>query len=685
MASTYKTPGVYVEEISVFPPSIAQVETAVPAFIGYTASHSKLGENLLLKPTKIRSLAEYEELFGKAPATVVDSVQLDGSNNVVATKLKDGFLLYDSLRLFYANGGSKCYIISVGTYPAGTGDVSDTDLQAGLTELEKEDEPTLIVVPDAVFLAADKIIALQQAALAQAAKLGDRFCILDVRPDEKNAEGQITAGFIDKAEEFRNAIGVKNLKYGAAYGPYLKTNLEKRIRYSDLKGKITRLGVAVGLGGLTSDSATIKSIEILDRAVADGVALAALLPGGLSALEADFLAKENDFKTKMNDPATSIVTQRTSYKNLLVVVFDILKTKADAVAVNTGGTFAQGVTSGGKPVRFLRDDVLASIGETAPGALHSAANTLLALATHSARVGVATAISDVIKPSELAAPEWGAFATGNAADFYAEDNGPLAGDAQVAAERKNLLQGAATAARTFKGVLAEVSNLKDTADAHEATYENALIATFPLFKTLIDRVKNSVTEMPPSGAIAGVYTDVDATRGVHKAPANVSLSSVVGLTDIISHEEQEDLNVDVVAGKSINVIRPFTGKGILVWGARTLAGNDNEWRYVSVRRFFNMVEESTKKATDQFVFEPNDANTWTKVKAMIENFLINQWRAGALAGSTPEQAFFVRVGLGQTMTAQDVLEGKMIVEIGMAAVRPAEFIILRFSHKMQEA
>jgi len=98
-----------------------------------------------------------------------------------------------------------------------------------------------------------------------------------------------------------------------------------------------------------------------------------------------------------------------------------------------------------------------------------------------------------------------------------------------------------------------------------------------------------------------------------------------------------------------------------------------------------MVEESTKKATEQFVFEPNDANTWTKVKAMIENFLINQWRSGALAGSTPEQAFFVNVGLNQTMTAQDVLEGKMIVEIGMAAVRPAEFIILRFSHKMQEA
>jgi phage tail sheath protein FI len=97
-----------------------------------------------------------------------------------------------------------------------------------------------------------------------------------------------------------------------------------------------------------------------------------------------------------------------------------------------------------------------------------------------------------------------------------------------------------------------------------------------------------------------------------------------------------------------------------------------------------MVEESARKASEPFVFEPNDANTWIKVRAMIENFLILQWRAGALAGAKPEHAFYVKIGLGQTMTALDILEGRMIVEIGMAVVRPAEFIVLRFSHKMQE-
>lgn len=190
--------------------------------------------------------------------------------------------------------------------------------------------------------------------------------------------------------------------------------------------------------------------------------------------------------------------------------------------------------------------------------------------------------------------------------------------------------------------------------------------------------------LPPSPLVVGQYAKTDDTRGVWKAPANVALGSVVKPVVKISNDQQNDLNVDT-SGKSINAIRTFVGKGVLIWGARTLAGNDNEWRYVPVRRFFNMVEESTKKATEAFVFEPNDANTWNKVRAMIENFLVLQWRAGALQGATPEQAFFVRVGLGETMTALDILEGRMNVEIGMAVVRPAEFIILKFSHKLPEA
>jgi phage tail sheath protein FI len=192
-------------------------------------------------------------------------------------------------------------------------------------------------------------------------------------------------------------------------------------------------------------------------------------------------------------------------------------------------------------------------------------------------------------------------------------------------------------------------------------------------------------ELPPAAAVAGVYAQVDATRGVWKAPANVSVASVISPTTKISDAEQESLNVDPTAGKSINAIRSFTGRGTLVWGARTLAGNDNEWRYVPVRRLFNMIEESASKSTGFAVFEPNDATTWLKVKGMLESFLFNLWERGALAGPTPEAAYFVDIGLGKTMTADDVLNGRMIVRVGVAAVRPAEFIVLEFTHKLQEA
>ena len=208
------------------------------------------------------------------------------------------------------------------------------------------------------------------------------------------------------------------------------------------------------------------------------------------------------------------------------------------------------------------------------------------------------------------------------------------------------------------------------------------------YRDAYNRIKSKIESvrlvLPPSGAIAGIYARVDRSRGVWKAPANVSLNRVSAPNVNIDHNEQQDLNV-TQSGKSINAIREFKERGVMVWGARTLAGNDNEWRFIPVRRFFNMVETSVKNAIGRFVFEPNDANTWVKIKTMIENYLTTLWRSGALRGTTPNEAFFVKVGLGETMSQDDVLNDKLIVEIGMAAVRPAEFIIFRFSQKMMKS
>jgi phage tail sheath protein FI len=189
--------------------------------------------------------------------------------------------------------------------------------------------------------------------------------------------------------------------------------------------------------------------------------------------------------------------------------------------------------------------------------------------------------------------------------------------------------------------------------------------------------------LPVSSAVVGVYAHIDSTRGVWKAPANVAISCAVAPEIIVTDKQQEDLNVDVNTGKSINVIRSFAGRGsAIIWGARTLAGNDNEWRYVPVRRFFSMVEKSIKNAVEPAVFEPNDVNTWVRIKTMVENYLMEQWRAGALVGNKPEHAFYVKIGVGETMTAVDVLEGRMIIAYGLAVVRPGEFIVQRSVLKM---
>ena len=459
---TYRTPDVYVEEISTFPPSVAEVETAIPAFIGYTEKATQiLANDLHLKPTKIYNFAEYQQLFGMPVAPdIAVAVTIDPVTNAVTTAVTPpavDYLLYYAVKMFFDNGGGKCYIVSVGLHAAA---LDIAALTAGLDAVALEDEPTLLVSPDALKLGGVGYDTMAQNMLIQCGTLKDRFAILDLFGG--SLPSQNAAALLAN----RARVGNNNLKYGALYYPDLRSSFNHHVKPDE--------------------------------------------------------------------------------SNVLV--------------------------------------------------------TLNALPT------------------------------------------------------------------IALGLLGDPANPAWNTTAYNAT-KTALLDHFVV--------------VPPSGAVAGVYAAVDSARGVWKAPANVGVADVVEPMVRLDNAHQDELNVDPITGKSINALRAFAGKGTLVWGARTLAGNDNEWRYVPVRRFFNMVEESVKKSSYWAVFEPNDANTWIKVRGMIENYLTQKWREGALAGATTKDAFFVRCGLGTTMNAQDILEGRMNVEIGMAVVRPAEFIILKFSHKLQ--
>ncbi|MBB1492351.1 phage tail sheath family protein [Paracoccus sp. MC1854] len=182
----------------------------------------------------------------------------------------------------------------------------------------------------------------------------------------------------------------------------------------------------------------------------------------------------------------------------------------------------------------------------------------------------------------------------------------------------------------------------------------------------------------PSGHVAGMFALNDTRRGVFKAPANMVVRGALGLSQRLTDAEQAVLNP---AG--VNVIRMFTGRGIVLWGARTLAPSASEWRYVPVRRLFIMVEESIRRGTQWVVFEPNDERLWKSIRRDVGAFLTLLWRNGALQGATPEQAFFVKCD-AETNTPDEIAAGRVVIEVGLAPVRPAEFVIFRIGQTSAE-
>ncbi|HEU4716385.1 MAG TPA: phage tail sheath C-terminal domain-containing protein [Bacteroidia bacterium] len=665
--TTYKTPDVYVEEISIFPPSVAEVETAIPAFIGYTEIADNAGTSLLMKPTRISSLLEYRTYFGGGPSPDITEVKLNDDNTFKSVTQNADYYMFDSLQLFYANGGGDCYIVSVGLYGDTiiTGDDTidpPTGILGGLKVVEKFDEPTILLFPDAVNISGDDLYSkIQPAALAQCNKLMDRVAVFDLHEDDP------------KGTTFRDKVGINYLKYGMAYTPWLDVNLGKTIMYRDLldsstyASKLKKTGV-VPLAALTNSTDIQALITNLESAIKDVDTVASdvstnlLSSGTFDSVRSHYESLKGDYNAATDDAG-----HEAKLKLLIKFLYDVAVQVDDWTDSSTGLLYSKN-----------RDDISTAIDSILRGSysklrsyekeLHDdvAGYTAASPSSTPANVSWQTDPLDALTNIFTATPASLGVVSGTT-DFDKVDS-----VFKLIDDR-------------FEEISAAFNTILNGVSAYETSLDKSLNDSFPTYKNIISGIGSSFTSMPPSGAIAGVYAETDRDRGVWKAPANVSLSSVVGPATTFTASELDALNIDVNAGKSINAIRAFTGKGTLVWGARTLAGNDNEWRYIPVRRFFNMVEESVKKSTYWAVFEPNSANTWVKVKGMIENYLTLKWKDGALAGAKPDEAFFVKIGLGTTMTAQDILEGRMNVEIGMAVVRPAEFIILKFSHLLQQS
>ena len=209
---------------------------------------------------------------------------------------------------------------------------------------------------------------------------------------------------------------------------------------------------------------------------------------------------------------------------------------------------------------------------------------------------------------------------------------------------------------------------------HREIVDSTYAALYHPWLQVFDPLDKKNVMIPPSGSVMGIYARSDNSRGVHKAPANEVVRGCTGLDCQFNKGEQDILNP-----KGVNLIRSFPGQGIRVWGART-ASSDGSWKYINVRRLFIFIEESIKANTNWAVFEPNDEVLWVRVQRTISIFLENMWRNGSLAGTSPEEAFFVNIG-HDTMSQDDIDNGRLICEIGVAPVKPAEFVIFRITQK----
>jgi uncharacterized protein len=595
-------PGVKIQEVATLPPSVAPVDTAIPAFIGYTALNGG-------KVKKVSSFLEFEQYFG-GPELAAVTVALSTGNKVTdSTVITPSFtiphyFMYYSVKAFYDNGGGDCYVSSAAIYKTSGPYVVLAELQAALTAISKEDQPTLLVLPEAINLGDTEYGTLYNDALTQCNDLKDRFAILDAYPTEKKESALLTFQSADDVDTVQGDYVVIQNNSGMKFAVWLT------------KTPVT----TPPTGGST--------------------------PFGSA-----------DYKIMVTiDPATDTSPASVATKVMTAITTDASYANADFVITNeTGGVLKVNHSIEGNasnPVAYVN-------AGTAGGSI------LVTMTGTEGDIGTTSSITLTRTKIGTSNLKYGAVYYPRLKTIYniATSNGKIT------------VSGSGFTTSTLEALI------NDTPDITGNPVDELLAVQIQA--AVNAKLANSKITIGASGAIAGIYAQVDASRGVWKAPANISINAISGPTILVNDDLQGTMNVDATSGKSINAIRPFVGVGTLVWGARTLAGNDNEWRYINVRRLMIFIEESCQKASSQFVFEPNTAQTWQRLKGMIDGFLTNLWRQGALAGAKPEEAFFVRVGIGSTMTAQDILDGALNVEIGIAPSRPAEFIVLKFSHKLQ--
>lgn len=606
-----KTPGVYIVEKNAFPNSVVEVATAVPAFIGYTERAKNGTKSLINVPSRITSLAEYEQYFGEAPVPKFSFVTKEkGTSDLMV----DQNTVKTSLLFLQANA---------------------LQLKKSIEDIEKLKATQLADSDKLIFVTVNAEKAakfLKEIVEALSDALKNIFS-----EDNSISKGlsDATTGFktdtADDVKAFADTIGNLVLQINATtvpnkYYDLTRTdiyNLHYHLRFFFANGGGPCYIVSVG--NYEEDIEKEKLEKGISYLLKEQEPTIVLVP------EAVYLSEKQD----CYDIQTTMLKHCGGDMRNRIALFDIYDgykdrndESGDYVTLFREAIGTEFLDFGGVYYPWLNTSIVSENELNFKNLLGSWEILKLFLTVHSLPL-----------------------------NYYITQ---------------------------LNGVITAINETKATDANEEITLHKIFTKQSTAYASIIKQMLQKLNLLPPASAMAGIYTLVDSTKEVWKAPANIGISNVISPAVNISNAIQEDLNVPL-NGKAVNAIRYFVGEGVKVWGARTLDGNSLDWRYINVRRTMIMLEESIKNASKAFVFEPNVANTWVSVRSMISNFLNGIWKRGGLAGASPDDAFSVHIGLGETMTPEDILEGIMRITVLVAIVRPAEFIEITFQQQMQKS
>lgn len=631
----YLAPGVYVEETSFRSKSIEGVSTTTTGFIG-PARYGPLD----LEPDIITSLGEFERVYG-------DRQKLQYGADTMHNYLWHG------VRSFFEEGGKRLYISRVfkplvGNYPpidfdspaqTDSSNYDDGHARASVPSLASPPEDVLGIRArfpgEAGNMRVRFIVRLGQNVLTREAKESkvkslfdyDLVWIGDIMSPIESPPG--TGSFYIA----RFDVATQKWSFNSTSGNLpLDDNLN-----SDL-GHVIRIATLTVI--------TEPTDEFGFTSVWEGLAFDSRhrRSGSPDSLFAKFAAKPTNLAQARSLPI--IITPGDENMTGLEVLSALLEAKPEletALNSTTSNDAARSVevtlTGGNDGLRPEADEYDGKADED-----------------KSIKTGL-KAFEDIEDISILAAP--GA-TFGYANDYEANAKSII-----------NLLISHATRMRYRIAVL-DSGNAQSLAEvrAMRAKFDSTYAALYYPWIRILDPVTRAEIHVPPSGAVAGIYARNDINRAVYKAPANEVVNTAIGFEQLLNKSQQDVLNPE-----GINCFRFFEGRGMRLWGARTIS-SDPEWKYVNLRRYFAYLERSIDRGTQWAVFEPNGPRLWTNVRSTVSDFLLNEWQSGALLGDKPEQAYFVKCDRS-TMTQNDLDNGRLICLIGVVALRPAEFVIFR--------